>query len=142
MSVVARLTNECTQSMLNCLSSFRGRMVVPLKHFQRLLGHIASEAAVSLLGLLHMRPLQHRLHSRVPRWAWRRGTVCVITTPTRCRSFRPWTDLVFLWVEVPLEQVSRHVIVTMDASSAAWCATCNVQAASGFWTGPRLLWCY
>ncbi len=39
-----------------------------------------------------------------------------------------------------LEQVSRHVIVTMDASSTGWCATCNGQAASGFWTGSRLLW--
>ncbi len=39
-----------------------------------------------------------------------------------------------------LEQVSRHVVVTMDASSEGWCATCNRQAASGFWTGPRLLW--
>ncbi len=87
-----------------------------------------------------MGPLQHRLHSRVPKWACRHGTVCVNITPTRCRSFIPWMDLVLLRVEVPLEQVSRHVIVTMDASSASWCATCNWQAASGFWTGPRLLW--
>ncbi len=57
------VTNECAQSVLNCLSSFRGRTVVPLKHFQRLLGHMASTAAVTLLGLLHMRPLQHWLHS-------------------------------------------------------------------------------
>ncbi len=118
VSVVARLTNERAQSMLTCLSSFRGRMVVPLKHFQRLLGHMASAATVSPLGLLHMGPLQHRLHSRVPRWACRRGTVRMTITPTRCRSFSPWTDLVFLRVEVPLEQVSWHVVVTMDASSA------------------------
>ncbi len=31
---------------------------------------MASAAAVMPLGLLHMRPLQHWLHSRVPRWAW------------------------------------------------------------------------
>ncbi len=48
-------------TVLNCLSSFRGRNVVPLKQFQRLLGHMASAAAVTLLGLLHMRPLQHWL---------------------------------------------------------------------------------
>ncbi len=52
--------------VLNCLSSFRGRNVVPLKQFQRLLGHMASAAAVTPLGLLHMRPLQHWLHSQVP----------------------------------------------------------------------------
>ncbi len=140
VSVVVHLTNESDQTMLNCLSSFRGRMVVPLKHFQRFLGHMASTAAVSPLGLLHMRPLQQRLHSRVTRWAWRHGTVRVTTMPMRCHSFSPWTDLVFLRVGVPLEQVSRHVVVTMVASSAVWCATCNGQAASGFWTVPRLLW--
>ncbi len=57
-----------SQAVLNCLSSFRGRNVVSLKQFQRLLGHMTSTAAVTL-GLLHMRPLQHWLHSRVPRWA-------------------------------------------------------------------------
>ncbi len=62
------LTEERAQSVLNCLSSFGGRTVVPLKQFQRLLGHMASAAAVTPLGLLHMRPLQHWLHSRVPRW--------------------------------------------------------------------------
>ncbi len=30
--------------------------------------------------------------------------------------------------------------VTTDASSTGWGATCNRQAASGLWTGPRLLW--
>ncbi len=62
VSVVAHLTNEHAQSVLN-LSSLRGRMVVPLKHLQRLLGHMASAAAVSPLRLLHMGPLQHSLHS-------------------------------------------------------------------------------
>ncbi len=38
---------------------------VPLKQFQRLLGHMASVVAVMPLGLLHMRSLQHWLHSRV-----------------------------------------------------------------------------
>ncbi len=55
-------------------NTFRGRTAVPLKLFQRLLGHMAAAAAVTPLGLLHMRPLQHWLHGRVPRWAWQRGT--------------------------------------------------------------------
>ncbi len=41
-SMTARLTNERTQSVLNCLSSFKGRTVFPLKHFQKLLGHMAT----------------------------------------------------------------------------------------------------
>ncbi len=140
VSMSARLTEERAQSVLNCLSSFGGRTVVPLKQFQRLLGHMASAAAVTPLGLLHMRPLQHWLHSRVPRWAWRRGALRVNITQECRRSFSPWTDLAFLRAGVPLEQVSRHVVVTTDASSTGWGATCNGQAASGLWMGPRLLW--
>ncbi len=140
VSMTARLTEKRAQAVLNCLSSFRGRNVVPLKQFQRLLGHMASAAAVMPLGLLHMRPLQHWLHSRVLRWAWRRGTLRVGITQQCRRSLSPWTDLAFLWAGVPLEQVSRHTVVTTDASSTDWGATCNRQAASGLWTGPRLLW--
>ncbi len=139
VSMTARLTEERAQSVLNCLSSFRGPVVL-LKRFQRLLGHMASAAAVTPLGLLHIRPVQHWLHSRVPRWAWRRGALRVNITQECCRSFSPWTDLAFLRAGVPLEQVSRHVVVTTDASSTGWGATCNGQATSGLWTGPRLLW--
>ncbi len=59
LSKMAHVTDERAQAVLNCLSSFRGRNVVPLKQFQRLLGQMASAAAVTPLGLLHMRPLQH-----------------------------------------------------------------------------------
>ncbi len=52
VSMTARLTEERAQAVLNYLSSFRGRNVVPLKQFQRLLGHMASTAAVTPLGLL------------------------------------------------------------------------------------------
>ncbi len=101
---------------------------------------MASAAAVKPLGLLHMRPLQHYLHSRVPRWAWHHGTFRVNITQQCRRSLSPWVDLAFLRAGVPLEQVSRHTVVTTDASSTGWGATCNGQAASGLWTGPRLLW--
>ncbi|KAL0187989.1 hypothetical protein M9458_015088, partial [Cirrhinus mrigala] len=36
--------------------------------------------------------------------------------------------------------VSRRIVVTTDASKTGWGATCNRQAASGVWTGPRLFW--
>ncbi len=140
MSMTACLTKERAQAVLTCLSSFRGRNVVPLKQFQRLLGHMESAAAVMPLGLLHMRPLQHWLHSRVPRWAWRRSTLRVGITQQCRRSLSPWTDLAFLRAGVLLEQVSRHTVVTTDASSTGWGATCNGQTALGLWTGPRLLW--
>ncbi len=136
VSMTARLTEERAQAVLNCLSSFRGRNVVPLKQFQRLLGHMTSAAAVTPLGLLHMRPLQHWLHSRVPRWAWRCGTLRVGITQQCRRSLSPWTDLDFLRAGVPLEQVSRHTVVTTDASSMGWGATCNGRQPRGSGQGP------
>ncbi len=144
VSMTARLTEERAQAVLNCLSSFRGRNVVPLKQFQRLLGHMASAAAVTPLGLLHMRPLQHWLHSRVPRWAWRRGTLRVGISQQCRRSLSPWTDLAFLRAGVPLEQVSRHTVVTTVASGLTQVCvspseptrTDTVQAQGGRGAGP------
>ncbi len=101
------LTEERAQSVLNCLNTFSGRTAVPLKIFQRLLGHMAAAAAVTPLGLLHMRPLQHWLHGRVPRWAWQRGTYRVAITPECRQTFSPWSDPLFLRAGVALDQVSR-----------------------------------
>ncbi len=50
----ARLTQESAQSVLNCLNTFKSRTAAPTE--------TVSEAAVTPLGLLHMRPLQHWLH--------------------------------------------------------------------------------
>ncbi len=104
VNLTARLSEERAQSMLRCLESLQRKRAVPLKHFQRLLGHMASSAAITPLGLLHMRPLQRWLHDRVPRWAWRHGTYRVSLTPSCRRTFSPWSDLAFLRAGVPLEQ--------------------------------------
>ncbi len=101
VNLTARLSIERAQSMLSCLESFQRKRAVPLKHFQRLLGHMASAAAVTPLGLIHMRPLQHWLHDRVPRWAWRHGTYRVSVTPSCRHTFIPWSDLAFLGQEFP-----------------------------------------
>ncbi|KAI2647501.1 ORF V: Enzymatic polyprotein [Labeo rohita] len=140
VNMTARLTNERAQSVLNCLNSFRHKTAVPLKTFQRLLGHMAAAAAVTPLGLLHMRLLQHWLHDRVPRWAWHRGTLRIGVSLQCCRLFSPWSDPAFLQAGVPLGQVSRHLVVYTDASSTGWGAVCNGQAASDSWTGPQLQW--
>ncbi len=49
VNLTARLSVERAQSMLKCLESFQRKRAVPLKHFQRLLGHMASAAAVTPL---------------------------------------------------------------------------------------------
>ncbi len=121
----ARLTQERAQSVLNCLKTLSCRTAVPLKLFQRLLGHMAAAAAIVPLGLLHMRPLQHWLHGRIPRWAWKRGTHRVQITPACRKTFSPCSDPSFLRAGVPLEQVSRHAVVFTDASATGWGATYN-----------------
>ncbi len=118
----------------------QNRTAAPLKQFQRLLGHMVAAAAVTPLGLLHMRPLQHWLHGRVPRWAWQSGTLRVQVTPSCRQTFTPWSDLSFLRAGVPLEQVSRHAVVYTDASAKGWGATFSGLAVSGVWTGPQLHW--
>ncbi len=70
----ARLTQERAQSVMNCLNTFKSRMAVTFKQFQRLLGHMAAAVAVTPMELLHMRPLQHWLHGRVSRWVWQQCT--------------------------------------------------------------------
>ncbi|KAL0177288.1 hypothetical protein M9458_026182, partial [Cirrhinus mrigala] len=108
---------------INTEEHVQHKITVPLKLFQRLLGHMVATAAVIPLGLLHMRPLQHWLHGRIPRWAWHCGTFRVSITLKCRRYFSPW-----------------HLIVNRDASKTVWGAVCNRQAASGSWTGPRLQW--
>ncbi len=136
----ARLTQERAQSVLNCFKTLSGRTAVPLKLFQRLLGHMAAAAVTVPLGLLHMRPLQHWLYGRIPWWAWKRGTYRVQITPACRKTFRPWSDPSFLRAGMPLEQVSRHAVVFTDASTTGWGATYNGHAVSGVWTGPQLHW--
>ncbi len=138
-STSQHVSEERAQSMLRCLESLQRKRAVPLKHFQRLLGHMASSATITPLGLLHMRPLQHWLHDWVPRWAWRHGIYRVSLTPSCRRTFSPWSDLAFFGQEF-LEQVSRHVVVSTDASAMGWGAMCNGHAAAGLWTGPQLQW--
>ncbi len=92
----ARLTQERAQSVLNCFKTLSGRAAVPLKLFQRLLGHMAAAAATVPLGLLHMRPLQHWLHGRIPRWAWNSGIHRVHITPACRKTFSPWSYPLFL----------------------------------------------
>ncbi len=119
----ARLTQERAQSVLNCFKTLSGRTAVPLKLFQRLLGHMAAAAVTVPLGLLHMRPLQHWLYGRIPRWVWKRGTYRVQITPACRKTFRPWSDPSFLRAGVPLEQVSRHAVVFTDGAltiTSAW----------------------
>ncbi|XP_057216088.1 uncharacterized protein LOC130570032 [Triplophysa rosa] len=70
---------------------------------------MASSTVVIPLGLMHMRPLQHWLQSRVPRRAWHTGSRRMVITPLCRRTLTPWSSMTFLRTGVPLGQVeTRH----------------------------------
>ncbi len=69
-----------SRGQLSSLRLFRQGSSVQLKVFQRLLGLKVADSAVLHLGLLHMRPLQLWLKSRVPWTAWTSGCLRIAAT--------------------------------------------------------------
>ncbi len=98
VNLTARLSLERAQSLLNCLESLQHKRAVPLKHFRRLLGHMASAVMVTPLGLLHMRPLQLWLHDRAMALAMvkRIGDPQAFSVDDSCLGFRPGNSHVVL----------------------------------------------
>ncbi len=90
---ITSLNQKRAQPMLNCLNSFKSRRAVPLKQFQRLLGQMASAAAVTLFKLLHIRPLQRWLHDL--RWAWHGCSGHSQNRPATKPSALVWTLLFY-----------------------------------------------
>ncbi len=75
-------------------------------------------------GLLHMRPLQHWLHGRVPRWAWKRGTHQVQITPA-CRKY--------------LQPVDRSFVPSgRSAPGTGLQACCGIHGCLGHWLGSHV----
>ncbi len=69
VSMTARLTDEHCPISAELPEFLQRQDCGSAETVQRLLGHMASTAGVMPLGLLHMRPLHHWLHSRVHfRW--------------------------------------------------------------------------
>ncbi len=115
VNMMVCLTDEGAQSVLKWLNLFRVKSTVLLKQFQRLLGHMASTAIIMPLRLIHIIPLQHRLHSE-----FQDIDHYISLLPLT----QPMVRLCFSSAGVPLE-VSRHAIVTTDASRKGWGAVCN-----------------
>ncbi len=63
-----------------------------------------------------------------------------LSHPVLPPHLQPMVGPCFSSAGVPLEQVSRHVVVSTDASTMSWGAMCNGHAAAGLWTGPQLQW--
>ncbi len=85
----ARLSRERAAAILSYLRHFREGSSVHLKKFKWLLGLMASASAVCPLGLLHMRPLQLWLKSRVPWTAWTSGRLSIAVTSGCIEALMP-----------------------------------------------------
>ncbi len=139
----ARLSRERAAAILSYLRHFREGSSVHLKKFQRLLGLMASASAVCHLGLLHMRPLQLWLKSRVPWTAWTSGHLSIAVTCGCIEALAPWRnpDLFSRGVKKKtLGLVTSRVVVTTDASTLGWGAVCEGMPASGRWSEPQIRW--
>ncbi len=110
----ARLSRERVAAILSYLRHFREGSSVHLKEFQRLLGLMASASAVCHLGLLHMRPLQLWLKTRVPWTAWTSGRLSIAVTRGCIEALAPWRNPNFFSRGVPLGLVTSRVVVTTD----------------------------
>ncbi len=136
----ARLSRERVAAILSYLRHFREGSSVHLKEFQRLLGLMASASAVCHLGLLHMRPLQLWLKTRVPWTAWTSGRLSIAVTRGCIEALAPWRNPNFFSRGVPLGLVASRVVVTTDASTLGWGAVCEGMPASGQWSEPQIRW--
>ncbi len=136
----ARLSRERVAAILSYLRHFREGSSVHLKEFQRLLGLMASASAVCHLGLLHMRPLQLWLKTRVPWTAWTSGRLSIAVTRGCIEALAPWRNPNFFSLGVPLGLVTSRVVVTTDASTLGWGAVCEGMPASGQWSEPQIRW--
>ncbi len=136
----ARLSRERAAAILSYLRHFREGSSVHLKKFQRLLGLMASASAVCHLGLLHMRPLQLWLKTRVPWTAWTSGRLSIAVTCGCIEALAPWRNPDLFSRGVPLGLVTSRVVVTTDASTLGWGAVCEGMPASGRWSEPQIRW--
>lgn len=81
------------------------------------LEHMESSATVMPLGLMHIRPLQHWLHVRVLRWAWRCGAHHVTIMTICCNTFSlGWTLRFYDTASRSLHQGKEVTIVTKTFS--------------------------
>ncbi len=101
---------------------------------------MASASAGCHLGLLHMRPLQLWLKSRVPWTAWTSGRLSIVVNRGCIEALMPWRNPdLFSW-GVPLGSVASRVVVTSDASTHGWGTVSKGMLASGLWSEPQSRW--
>ncbi len=135
VNLTARLSIEHAQSMLNCLKSFQPKRAVPLKHFQRLLGHMASTATVTWIASYET---ASALASRPgPEMGMATRHVPGLSYPVLPPHLQPVAGSCF---SSGRNSPSASVQAFFLCVNTGWGEFCNGHAAAGLWTGPQLQW--
>ena len=137
VAMMARLSEQRVRCVRHLAASFQKGRYLPLKRFQRLLGHMASAAAVLQLGLLRMRPLQCWLNLEVPRGAWVSGGARVSVTQVCVSALQPWLAPEWYQQGVTMGVISHRKVVSTDASNMGWGALYEGSPICGLWSGPE-----
>ena len=137
VAMTARLSEQRARCVRHLAASVQKGRYLPLKRFQRLLGHMASAAAVLRLGLLRMRPLQCWLKSKVPRGAWVSGSARVSVTQVCVSALQPWLAPEWYRQGVTMGVISHRKVVSTDASHMGWGALYEGRPICGPWSGPE-----
>lgn len=131
------LSDQRIQSNPDTLTVFVEDKAVPLKTFQRLLELMAAAANICQMGLLHMRPLQLWLQTRVPELPWKAGMNCLVITHSCLETLAPWFNAAMYKQGMAMGRVTRRIVVTTDTSLTGWAALCDGRPASGAWTSEQ-----
>ncbi len=134
------MSEERSQKLISSLAVFKLGRSPSLKCFQRTLGQMAAASTVCNLGLLHTRPLQLWLKSRVPQNAMRTGTLCIKVTRDCLHMPTPWRNMTLYRRGVCIGQVIRRKNAMTDASSTGWGAVCDGRPAFGTWSEMEKSW--
>ncbi|XDV15183.1 hypothetical protein PO909_015313 [Leuciscus waleckii] len=122
----AHLSQERIETISSTLRRFRPGRSVSLREFQRLLGLMAAASSVCHLGLLHMRPLQFWLRTRVPPRAWSSGHKRITVTHSCVNTLRPWSNPDIFSPGVPFSN-RQHVRGLVHKSSGRRALQSSVQ---------------
>ncbi|KAL0200730.1 hypothetical protein M9458_003917, partial [Cirrhinus mrigala] len=132
LTMRARLSQQRTLSLLNCLSLFREGARVQYRTCLRLQGLMASAVRVLPLGLLRMRAFMKwvlSLHLSPLRDLCRSVSV----TRTCTAAPRHWGNVEFYSQGTPLGAIMMRKVVTTDASLTGWGATQEGRTVNGVW---------
>ncbi len=114
-------------------ASFKEGTALPLKAFQKMLGHMAAALPVLKLGLLHMRPIHFWLMQRAPSAAWRHRHHRVTVTRACVSVLDHWGDPFWIKRGMILDTAHRRKVVTTDASNKDWGELCEGKPTFGLW---------